>query len=125
MNAKIKMTISAPHKKMDRNRAKSSLLVGGEAGPAEGKTGIGGGADGMMAGVLPPNKKKGRLIRSIRRASITCPRKNSTPTRKSNNIPSTEKNPRLSPAGNKLTTIPRINRKSRLYIPHCRYRFLE
>src|SRR5687767_14590415 len=78
-----------------------------------------------MNGEGRPNKRKGRLNNSTRRLKINCEIKKSTPIRKPSNVPSTENRPRLSPAGNRLTSTARIKRKNRLYIPHCFTRSLD
>ena len=106
------ITASDPHKRMDRISAQTALLVVGNVGCGGGQ---GGGAGNLfMNGEALPNKRKGRLNKSNTRVTINCPIKKSTLSRKPTNVPTREKKPRLSPAGNRLTIIARIKRKNRL-----------
>src|SRR6266540_5483963 len=109
---------------MDRMSSQTALLVIGNSAPARGRVGNGGTAPFRKGGDLP-NNRKGRLNNNNTSAMIICERKINTPIIKPSKVPKTEKKPRLSPAGNKLTATARINRKIRLYIAHCRGRFVD
>src|SRR6266511_2745418 len=103
------ITASAPHKKMDRISSQIALIVIGDTGTL-GKFGK------REGGVLPniggalPNRRNGRLIKSVKKRMKNCKRKKSTPITKPKNVPTSGKNPRLSPAGNRLTITARIRR---------------
>ena len=114
ISAKTIMRTSNPHKRIDRMRAQAGIIVGGAAASAGGRTGMGGGADGKKSGRGLPNRKKGRLIKSMIIPIINCPMKKSMLIRKSSNVPRSEKKPRLSPAGSRLTTTARNRRKNKL-----------
>src|SRR5688572_23571427 len=114
MNAKITITVSDPHNRIDRISAQVALLVSGNIGSAGGRTGKGGGGAGRKAGGGPPNKKNGNPAKSTIRLIIICPIKKRMLIRKLINVARTENRPRLSPAGSRLTMTPRIRRKIKL-----------
>src|SRR5688572_4032999 len=99
---------------MDRIMAQATLLEMGDAASTGGRRGKGGGGGSRKVGGTWPNNAKGRLINRNIRLISNCPIKKNMPARKLSNVPSTEKKPKLSPAGSRLTITARIKRKSRL-----------
>src|SRR6266540_4055500 len=112
------ITASAPHKKTDRISSQIALIFIGDAGTL-GKFGNREGGVPPNIGVAWPNRRKGSLIKNVKKRMKNCKIKKSTPITKPKNVPTRGKNPRLSPAGNRLTITARIRRKNRLYTPHC------
>src|SRR5215207_1435057 len=113
MNAKTRITTSAPHNRVDRISSQIALVSVGSTGWV-GRVGGGSGADLFMNGGALPNRRKGRLNSNKTSARINCARKARMPVRKPTRVPNTEKRPRLSPAGSRLTATAKINKNDRL-----------
>src|SRR5215212_7281306 len=117
-NAYVRMASNDPHRKIDLISSQMAELLAGNIG-CVGKGVNGGGAEGPANGGGWPNNRKGRLDNSKARNIMNWNKKKNALNRKPNNVPSTEKKPRLFPAGNRLTTTARVTRKNKLYFAHC------
>ena len=90
-----------------------------------GNVGMGGGLEFIIKGGALPNRRKGRLKSNKRMPTNNCEIKIRIWNKNPKSIPKTEKNPRLSPAGKRLTKIARPKRKNKLYSAHCLGKLLE